>query len=166
LNLTDYLAIYGAFVSTVVFMWNIYRTRARIRVEVVPGFHGNGDEKKFGVYISIKNVSAHTVHLSNVSVLYPYQNPSMRERLNHIVRFRSLPYTVGWVHSSLSNYKLKDGCPVSLDARKSHEIFVPNAAFRKILEDAVRREIKAVVQDQLWKNIYSRSLKVDWNIDD
>lgn len=166
LKFTDYLAIYAAILSSLVFVWNIVNSRPRIRVEMVVGSNGDGDQIQFGVYVSIKNVSAHAVHLSNVSLLYPYEKSGIGKKLGHLIRFRTLPRTVGWVHTSLSNYKIKDGCPLSIDARKSHGIFIPNAVLKEVFTDAVRHELKAVVQDQLWQNTYSGIFKVNWDVDE
>ena len=57
--------------------------------------------------------------------------------------------------SSLSNFDIEDGCPLSLESGKSHSVFIPKKTLDEIFEESEKREIKAVVQDQLWRNKYS-----------
>ena len=80
----------------------------------------------------------------------------------HIVRFRRFSRTIGWVHSSLSNYGLDDGCPLELGARKSHKVFIPEAVLSNVLSEGVRKELRAVVQGELWNSTHSSIFKVDW----
>jgi hypothetical protein len=155
LKITAYLAIYAAILSTLVFAWNILQSQPRIKVDLIFGIEGTDDDLKSGVYIVVRNPSSHDVHLSNVDMLWPYTVVSLKERLAHAWRFNSLPRRLGWVHSSLSNYSVESGCPVRLEARKSHEVFIPQPALEKILSGAIARVLMACVQDQLWNNIYS-----------
>jgi hypothetical protein len=165
LKLTEYLAVYAAGLSTIVFVWNLLRAKSRIKVRLIPGTDTVDGETQFGVYIFVQNVSGHAVHLGGVSVLYPYKVARMSEGLSHLIRFGRLPRTIGWVHSGLSNSNIQDGCPRSLEARQSHRIFISEAVLETLLEDAVRREIRAVVQDQLWRDTYSNKLKIDWTFE-
>ncbi len=82
------------------------------------------------------------------------------ETVSDILRFRRFNRHIGWVHSHLSNYGIDDGCPVSIEAGKSHQIFVPQDILEELLEGAVCRKIKAVVQDPLWRNKYSHKFEV------
>lgn len=160
MKITELLAIYAACLSTLVFIWNIARSIPRVKVMIVFGTSTLEGKCISGVFISIQNPSPHTVHLSNVSILYPYQKNRLIDLIKDVVKYRRLPSTLGWVHSSLSNYNLEDKCPSSIEAGKSHNIFIPQEVLEKILKDSERREIKVVVQDQLWRNKYSRKFKV------
>lgn len=159
MKVTDYLAIYAAILSTLVFAWNILQSRPRIKVDLIFGIEGTGDDLKSGVYIFVRNLSSHDVHLSNIEILYPYTVASLKERLAHAWRFKTLPKRLGWVHSSLSNYSVESGCPVCLEARKSHQVFIPEPALEEMLSGAIDRVLMACVQDQLWSNIYSGKFK-------
>lgn len=159
MKITDYLAIYAAILSTFVFTWNVVQSRPRIKVDLIFGVEGSGEALKSGIYVFVRNLSAHDVHLSNIDILYPYKVSTLRERLAHTWRFKSLPRRLGWVHSSLSNYSLKSGCPVCLEARKSHKVLIPQATVETILAEATDRVLMACVQDQLWNNIYSRKFR-------
>lgn len=124
MKVTEILAIYAALLSTIVFVWNIIRATPRIKVEVIFGTDKIDGEYVSGAYISVKNPSPHTVHLSNVSILYPYKKKKIFELVTHALKYRRLPLSLGWVHSSLSNYEIEDGCPLALESGKSHGILV------------------------------------------
>ena len=156
MKLTEYLAIYAAFLSTIVFMWNIRRSIPKFKVDVMFGTHGSGDNIDHGIYVGVRNPSPHTIHLSGIDLLYKYRETGLLDKFLHLLKYRRLPSTVGWVHTSLSNYDLKDECPLALESGKSHNVFVPNEVLEKVLDDSVDRYIKAGVQDQLWRNKYSK----------
>ncbi|WP_419615104.1 hypothetical protein [Thiolapillus sp.] len=112
-----------------------------------------------GAYISVKNPSSHTVHLANISILYPFGKRNLFEKLKHALKYRRLPSFVGWCHSSLSNYDIDDKCPIALEPGTSIGVFVPEDVLEKIFEDCEERLIKASVQDKLWRNKYSRKFE-------
>ena len=118
-------------------------------------------EYKNGVFVSVQNPSFHTVHLSNFSILYPYKQTNLIDLIRHAIKYRRLPLIEGWVHCKLSLYDFEDNFPISLEPGKSHSFLIPQEIVEKILQDSVRRELRAVVQDQLWRNKYSRKFKVD-----
>ena len=160
MKVTDFLAIYAAGLSTIVFVWNYVRATPRIKVEVISGSDEIDGEFVFGAYISVKNPSSQTVHLSNISILYPYKQSNLTDILKHIIKYQRIPKSEGWVSSSLSNYKIDDGCPISLEPGKAHSILVPERILEQIFEDSYSRKIKAVVQDQLWRNKYSNKFSL------
>lgn len=148
---TDWLAIYAAALSTIVFGWNVLRSRSRLKVVVMFGF----EDGVGGASISVQNRSSHIVHLAGISVLYRYNRPSFKECVAHAWRFRRIPRRLGWVHSSLSNYEIADGCPRTLEARDSHHVLVPEKVLEAIFLEATERKIMAVVQGKIWNNVYS-----------
>lgn len=156
MKLTEFLATYAALLSTVVFIWNIRRSIPKLKVDVVFGTRGSGDELEHGIYIGVRNPSSHTIHLSGIDLLYRYRQTGVLDKVIHSLKYRRLPKAVGWVHTSLSNYDLEDGCPLALDSGKSHNVFVNNAVLEQILDDSVDRHIKAGAQDQLWRRKYSK----------
>lgn len=114
---------------------------------------------QFGISISVQNPSLQTAHITNVSFLYPYRKPTLRKRLKHMIRFKRVPFCIGWCHSSLSFHGIEDGCPVSIEPGKSHRIFVRDDVLESLLKDATSRHLKAVVQDALWRNKYSKTFE-------
>ena len=159
MKITEILAIYAALLSTIVFVWNIRRAIPRYKVEVVFGTDRIDGEYVSGAYISVKNPSSHTVHLANISILYPFGKRNLFEKLKHVFKYRRLPSSVGWCHSSLSNYDIDDKCPIALEPGKSIGVLVPEDVLEKIFDDCEERLIKASVQDELWRNKYSRKFE-------
>lgn len=155
MKVTDYLAVYAALLSTLVFVWNVVQSRPKVRVDLIFGLDEKGDDLRSGVWIVIRNLSSHDVHLAGIDLLYKGTTPSTWQRLKHMWRFKSLARRMSWVHSSLSLYGLESGCPLKLEARKSHQVFVPEKVTEKIFAKAVNRDLIACVQDQLWNNVYS-----------
>lgn len=163
MKFTDVLAAYGAVLSTGVFIWNAQRARPKVRVVLTLAVEK--DDKgayQSGVGISVQNPSAHAVHITNISFLYPWSRVTVLERAKHVIKYRTAPSRMGWCHTALSNYQVSDGCPVSIEPGKSHYVFVERTVLERILEEATHRLLIAVVQDALWRNKYSRPFKVNF----
>jgi len=159
LKITDYLAIYAAILSSVVFLWNVLQSRPRFKVDLLFGVDTVEGVTTSGVSVVVRNTSSHDIHLAAICLLYPYTRVGAKERLMHLWRYKRWPRRVGWCHTSLSNYSIKDGCPMCLEARKSHHVLIPKEVIERILSEATRDNLIASVQDQLWNNVYSRPLK-------
>lgn len=156
MKITEYLSIYAAILSTGVALWNILKAIPKIKVDIVHAINDENGEVKHGVHISIRNPSSHTVHLAGVDILYPYKKRKLKDLILHFLKYRRIPTNMGWVHCSVSNYGIEDGCPLALEAGKSHNVFIPSETIEQILSDSIERQIKASVQDQLWRNKYSK----------
>ena len=156
MKLTEYLAIYAAALSTFVFLWNVLQSKAKVKVDLIYGIEGEGDDLKSGVYIFVRNISSHQIHLSNLSLLYPYRSVSLKERIEHLCKYKRFPRRIDWVSTSLSNYSIEDGCPTCLEPRKSHSVLISDDKLEIVLSDAVDRSLIACAQDQLWNNTYSK----------
>lgn len=159
MRLTDFLAIYGAGLSTAIAVWNYFRARPKIRVLLILAFETVEGESQTGIGISIQNVSTQPVHIANVSFLYPYTSWTFRDKLKHFIRYKRILRNYGWCHCSLSLYGIEDGCPVSIEPGKSHWIFVRHEVLDGLLEGARSRRVKAVVQDALWRDTYSKAFE-------
>ncbi|CEH77010.1 conserved hypothetical protein [Xanthomonas citri pv. citri] len=103
----------------------------------------------------VQNRSPHTVHLSNISLLYRDRPPTWKEWLRHAWEFKRIPRRLGWVYSSLSNYEIPDGCPVAIEARNSHHVLVPESTLEEIFQRTGNTMLMAVAQDKLWNSVYS-----------
>lgn len=156
---TEILAIYAAFLSTIVFVWNILRTIPRFKVDILFGVDSDEEEARHGVFIFARNPSPHTVHLAAIDILFPYGKRNLMDLVIHIFQYRRFPRAVGWIHSSLSLYGIDDGCPVALKAGKSHKVFISNEVLEEIMKDSEKRELRACIQDQLWRNKYSKIIE-------
>ena len=135
------------------------QSRAKVKVDLIFGVEGEGDEIKSGVYLCVRNLSSHDVHLSNLSILYPYRSYGIKERFLNLWKYRRFARRLGWVSTSLSNYSIEDGCPMCLGPRKSHSVLITDDMLLNILEDASEKNLIGCVQDQLWKNTYSSVFK-------
>ena len=156
------MAIYAALLSTIVFIWNFYRAMPRFKIELTFGIDNVDGEYVSGVHISVKNPSPHTVHISNISILYPYKKTNIFELITYALKYRRLPHSLGWVLSSLSNYGIDDGCPLALEPGKSHNLIFPGSILEKVLKDNGKKVIKVVVQDQLWRCKYSNKIEYQY----
>lgn len=160
-KLTDYLAIYGALLSTAVFFWTAAHARPKVRVRLCFALDKDeGGKPCTGIGISVQNPSAHTVHITHIGLLYPWRAVSLWERIKHGMKYRSSPLRMGWCHTSLSNYGKKDGCPTSIEAGQSHYLFVEQATIESGAT-ARSRHLVAEVQDALWRRKYSSTFAVD-----
>lgn len=157
MRLTDFLAIYGAGLSTATAFWNYFRARPAVRVLLTPALETVEGELQHGIGISIQNLSGQTVHIAHVSLLYPLESSTLQDKLRHLIRFKRISRTDGWCHCSLSLLGVEDGCPASIEPGKSHWIFVRHEVLERILERAQSHRLKAVVQDPLWRNKYSKA---------
>lgn len=153
-KLTDFFAIYGAILSTFIFIWSAIRMKAKIKIKIVAGSGEFNGKEDIGVVISVQNHSSKLVHLSNIMLLYPYQKKGLK--VFNTILFKHY----NWVYVNLSKYKIKNELPLSLDPGKSYNLFVPEMILNQILNDSFNKEIKAVVQNQLWKNQYSKKFQV------
>lgn len=159
MKVTEYLSIYAASLSTIVFLWNTRRAIPRYKVEIISGSDEIDGEFIHGIYISVKNPSPHSVHLAHLDLLYPYKKTNLIEKIFHFIKYRRLPVSVGWVHTSLSHYDVEDGFPLSIESGKSHGFLVPDKVLKKLLKDSYKQEVKASVQDQLWRRKYSKKFQ-------
>lgn len=151
MSITDWIAVYGAFLATFVFIRDYLRTRSKIKVIIVYGVDG--------IVVSVQNLSASTAHITNLSFLYPLKSASVGGYLKHVWKYRTIPRTLGWCHSSFTNLGINDGCPLQIESEKSHVIEIPERVLDKMFEDASSRTLKVVVQDGLWRHTYSSKFR-------
>lgn len=159
MELTEILAIYAAFLSTVVFLWNVSKAAPKFKVDLVYGLDEKEGSHEFGVYITVRNPSSQTVHLAGLDLLYQSEEPSILKQFQHIYRYRNWPSSIGWVHCSLPLYEIDDKCPLPLSAGQSHMVFVPEHLIEGMLNKGIGSKLRASAQDQLWRNKYSKSLE-------
>ncbi|MGP9807747.1 hypothetical protein ACT3TQ_07295 [Halomonas sp. AOP12-C2-37] len=160
LKLTEFLAIYGAVLSSFVFLWNVLKSRRKVAVKLIYGIEGEEDDIKTGVYVFIQNPSTQVVHISGLSILHPWRKTNIFKVILESIKHRRWFSTYGWVHSNLSLYKVDDGCPISIEPGHSHKVLIPDDVLNEMLEDSVSREIMASVQDQLWNETCSKPFEV------
>lgn len=153
---TDFLAIYGAVLSTSTAVWNYLRTRPKIRVRLIFALETVEGQPLTGLAIFVQNYSAQTVHIANVNLLCPFGSTSLRKKLDHLLRYKTIPYTQGWCFYPLSRVGVEDHGPIDIDPGKSHKIFIKDSSLEPLLSETKSRLIRAVSQDALWRNEYSQ----------
>jgi hypothetical protein len=151
-NITDYIAIYAAILSSFVFLWNINKSKSKIVVTIILGINDTDGEIQHGIYINIRNPSAITVHLTSVSFLYPYRRITLLEKLKFVWKYKRFHRYIGWVHSHLIFHDIDTGLPRSIEPYNSHAIFVPEQKILEMLKKDGGKIIAAEVQDALWRN--------------
>lgn len=161
MKFTDFLAIYASLLSSAGFVWSVIQSRPRIKVDLVFGVETIDGVTTSGVFVVVRNVSSYSINLAAISLLYPYARAGVKEWILHLWRYRRWPGRLGWCHTALSNFSIKDGCPLCLEARKSHHVFVPKEVVEEVLAAAKQNNLIATVQDQLWKCYYSRPFQMD-----
>jgi hypothetical protein len=158
-KVTDWLAMYAAVVSTLVFYWNIKQSKAKIKVNILPGFETIDGISTSGYFIIVRNVSSQVVPIGSIELLHQYERTSALGHLKHLVKYRRLSQSIGWVHHPLSHFKVDTKCPIQLEPRASHKVIVDFDTVENILGESSYRLIKASVQDQLWNNYFSKAIK-------
>ena len=160
MSFTDYLAAYGAILSSLVAYWNYRKSKSHYRVEVIHATDRDDEgELRIGAGIFVQNYSSHDVHLEHVGILYPSRKYSVSERLRDYWRFKRIIRNYGWVNTSFELYGADNRCPVTLKPGASHYVFLEERILEQIFSDAVRREFKAHAQDALWRDAYSKAFK-------
>lgn len=153
------VSIYAASLSTFLFAWQIKNSRAKVKVNLILGASEVGE---LGVYLFVRNISNYEVHINSVSLLYPHEKLTFFKKLKHIIKyrhFRNYKYS-GWVHTDLVFKGITTGLPISIQPRKSHEIFIPKGNIKRIFSANCLPLIVASCQDALWNNEHSNIFDV------
>jgi hypothetical protein len=150
---TDFIAIYAALLSTLVFVWNFRNSQPRFKVELFSGFK----EQEHGVFIDIKNPSSQVVIINVVWLLFPLRTAKLVEKVTNLCRFKRLPH-LDWVRGSIFAEVIATELPVSLAPRNSHRIFIPEAKIREMLQRTPSTSFAAGVRDALGGSKYSSPL--------
>lgn len=152
MTVSDWIAIYGAVVSTGVALWTFWISKPKLRVDWI---YGVEPQRGNGFYVTVRNLSAHDAHIQAFSMMYECSKPSLWERLRHMWIYKSLPLRLGWCSSALGPFAVQHDFPLTLGGRKAHDIFVSEAQFNEMLKAAPLGRLRAHIQDQLWTNYYS-----------
>ncbi len=161
MKITEYLAIYAACLSTLVFIWNISKSIPKFKVDLMLGIKEDDGDYTRGLYLIVRNHSPHKIHIAGVDILYQYEESSIFKKLSHFFKYRNSPKTVGWVHCSPSLYGVDENFPVELEGFKSHDIFISDDALKEILSESINQKVRAKAQDQLWNNRFSKEIKYE-----
>lgn len=155
LELTKYLSIYAAVLSTIVFLWNVRQARSTFRVRLAFAFDHFEGETVPGLLVDIQNPSSHAVHLVEVSFLTRFMSGT---RLKSILSFfRScdpLSLSSG-IEMRFPPSLVDSRFPASVPPGASHTIFVPCITIEKHLVGLDDRRIQVAIRDALGRRRYS-----------
>jgi len=151
MKLTEFLGVYGAVVSSLTLLWNVSRTRPSVKVNLIYGV----EAERSGVYVFVRNKSAHPVRISAITILYRSGNRSIWEAAWDALRYRNVSRYQGWVHWAPSASYLDTGCPVTLAPSDAHKFLIPDEVAEGVLAASGQEGIVAAAQDALWNVYYS-----------
>jgi hypothetical protein len=158
-TIAEFVGIYGAGLATWT-VWSRWVTeRSRIQVDLLLGVE-EGDEHRSGIFVTVKNLSPHDIHLQSVEILYRWRRLRLRDCIAFAWQFKMLPRRISWCACDMASYAIETRCPIRVPARAAHQVFIDDSAVERILARAVDRRLLAVAQDQLWRSVYSRPLTV------
>jgi hypothetical protein len=168
MKLTDYLAIWGAVLSTILALWSIYKDYLkRYRVKVDAGFRvvfkGDGSPRTDVFAVTVTNLSAHKVKVTHCAI---YEARVFRPRwINRLTRkfvhrsgqaylfaFQplhgdSLPITIESLDNHILTYSVDDFPPTS-------EVAVTTADGREWF--ASRKDIQKIRKDRVYQAAQQR----------
>lgn len=156
MGVTDWLALYGAILSTGVAGWKIYSAKSKIRVILVVGVQAIDEQTvEHGLNISIQNPSNSNVHVTSVAFLYPHEPDTIKSFLKQALKYKQFSRHANWCMASASTLNVVDGSPITLEPGKSHDIFVSDQKLRNFFEGKFSQKLKVAVQDALWRDTHS-----------
>lgn len=156
MKITDWLAVYAAILSSMVFIWNVLQSRPKYKVKIFTSFETVDGLLTGGVSVIILNTSQKPVHLSNILFLYKERTPTIYERIHYIYKYKTVRY-VGWVRIYLQMFGVNDKCPATIEPYKSLSVFVAREDVERLIRGSSSRVFRAIVQDALWRE--NRSAK-------
>ncbi len=152
----DYLAIYGAVISTIVLVWNIAwairSSRSRLRIEIIPSYGTDRGSKLNGFLVCISNPSAVRITLFEIMIWREkHRHSALRHWWNRYVRRKQSPE--GWVGDLLrtDNYQ----SPTSLGAGEAIEFIAPLEAVRAACDGVM--PVRFSVRDGLMRRHFTKA---------
>lgn len=157
MKVTDYLAIYGAGLSTFVLIWNIGWTvrlsRSRLKIEIIPSYGLNQASSLDGFLVSVSNPSAVKVTLFEMTVWYEHKKYSAARHLwNRHVRRKSSPE--GWIGGLLKTDLY--AVPTTLGPGEAIEFVAPLDAV--LVASSGHTTVKFCVRDGLMRRHFTSAI--------
>lgn len=156
LELTKYLAVYAAVLSTIVFLWNVKQARSTFRVHLAFAFGHSKGETVPGLLVDIQNPSSHTVHLVDVSFITRFKSGIRFKNIMRFIRSRDPLALSSCFEMRFPPHLIDTGLPVSVQPRASHTIFVPCVTVEKYLVASDDGIIQVAIRDALGRKRYSQ----------
>lgn len=148
----DWVALYGAVLSTIIFAREWITSRSKLRVTVA---HGVSDQfKEACMVVRVSNHGHRPLRLFHVGLLWKYRAVGWRDRVWDAIRYKRFRH-IGWVHGTLPPADPDHNFPCIIEPLQSADFWVPFSAIDEASADD-RNIIIASAQDALGRNSYSR----------
>lgn len=156
MSLTDFLAVWGAGLSTLVVIREVLSSRDKLRVQLV---HGVSDELGACAVLFIANPGKRAIMVEYAGYAWPFERLSFLRKVQQFIRYRNNWSTIGWCHTALSA-KVTESSPLPklLEPGHSVQIWIPLASLRRGAGGEPELVI-AQVQDALGRNYYSGAVR-------
>lgn len=151
---TDYLAIYGAVISTIVLAWNvawaIRMSRSRVRIGLIPSYGSSRGRSVDGYMISVANPSSVKVTLFEMTVWFERRRIAKHRHFwNRHIRRKQTPEGWGAALLSLEGYQT----PLELGPGEAREFIAPADRVKDLTDGA--STIRVAVRDGLMRRHFS-----------
>lgn len=157
MNFTSAVAVYGAALSTIVFLWNVHRARSKIRVKIV----GSSVEGGPGVCVSLQNFTSQTLHVTAIWILVPdhsmrpYGLPPWPVRVWRMLKYRRFDRYIGWHRYEGMMKNEAAVLPKAIAPGTSHLVHIPAEPLVRALRECNAQGFAALAQDALWRESHS-----------
>jgi len=155
MTLTDFLAVWGAALSTLVAAREILLSRDKLKVQLI---HGVSDTAGACAVLFIANPGKRAVMVQYAGYAWPYEKLTFLQKLRHFMKYRHHWRTIGWCHTPLSSDLVEASpLPKLLEPGHSEQLWIPLASLR----NSARGEpglVVAQVQDALGRSYYSEAV--------
>lgn len=154
---TDFLAWWGAILSTLVVGREYWLSRDRIKVELIAGVRDFSEGPY--VVLHIKNYSARPIMIEEVGLVWPWRDVTFVEKLKAVIKYRHRWRLIGWCYGQLPKAGEPYEIPKLVDAGHALDLWIPVEALDK---DNLKHGSLLVgyARDALDRRYYSNSFKV------
>jgi hypothetical protein len=153
MTLTDFLAVWGAALSTLVAGREILLSRDKLKVQLI---HGASDTDGVCAVLFIANAGKRAIMVQYAGYAWPFEKLSFFQKLRLFVKYRNHWSTIGWCHTPLSSDLVEASpLPKLLEPGHSEQLWIPLASLRKSA-GGEPGPLVAQVQDALGRNYYSQ----------
>jgi len=160
MQITDFLALYAAVLSTALPVIGWWRSRRALVIDMMLEVgSGSSEGTHIGAAIFVRNVKTSPVEVQHVGLIWPYRKVSWREKIIKTLRYRRPWWATSWVHGSLPN-GTETNMPALVEGWRSLHIYLDRAALLEQIVESGERTVRATVQDALGQTYYSGPFEV------
>ena len=150
---TAIIATYTAAITTIILVWDIWKSRPKIQIKIRSGGKVEKDRTIKGIIIDLQNPSTHTARIVYIFLIFLIEKPKIKDYYryicDYIFRFRYTPSLIGWVPQELRGLGVDYDYITTIEPGTSHSIFVTDQAIQALLESAKSEKLKVRIEDAL-----------------